>query len=213
MKSFVAAFCAAAIVVAASNADAKKMYAGLKGGVNSASISGDDVEDLDSRNGFIGGVFYGVEFSERLGGRIEGLYVQKGAEGPFVLPGDDHAHESIIKLDYVEFPLLFTASFPAGEKFAFDLFVGPTFGFNISAEVEIPGHNETVDIGDNVTSFELGGAVGGGIEYLLSSMAIVLDVRYSLGASDLLDAEGVDVGAKNRGIGVMAGLKFPLGTE
>jgi hypothetical protein len=210
MKALAGLICATALFAVTANADAKTMYAGAKGGVNMASLSGDGVDDMDSRNGFIGGAFYGVDFGQ-FGVRLEGLYVQKGAEGSFVVPGDDHAHESIVKLDYVEFPLLFTGTFPAGEKFAFNVFAGPTFGFNTGAEVEIPGHGETVDISDSVESFEFGAAIGGGIEYMLSSFSIILDARYSLGASNIV-AEG-DEDVKNRGIGVMAGVKFPLGAK
>jgi hypothetical protein len=204
------AFCAVAMMVLAGSADGKTMYAGVKGGVNIASLSGDSVDGLDSHNGFIGGVYYGVDFTEAFGARIEGLYAMKGAEGEFVAPGDDHGHESIIKLDYIEFPVLFIANFPAGEKMVFNLMAGPTFGFNNTAEVEVVEHNETKEL-DNVESFEFGAAIGGGMKYKVSSMSIVLDARYSLGASNLVDAEGAD--AKNRGIGIMAGLEFPLGSK
>jgi len=211
MKAIIGVFCAMALAVFATNVDAKK-YAGFKGGVNIAELGGDDAsENSSSRTGFDGGLFYGVDFSDAFGGRIEGLYVMKGGEGEFVIPGDDHAHESIIKLDYIEIPVLFQANFPAGEKLAFNLFAGPTFAFNIGAEVEVPGHNEVVDISDNVESFEFGAAVGGGAEYKVSSMWIVFDVRYSMGASNVVDAADADV--KTRGIGIMAGLKFPLGAQ
>jgi len=204
-----------AVLVLFANAEAKPMYAGLKGGVNIATLSGNGTEGLDSRNGFSGGAFWGMGFSERYGVRVEGLYVQKGAEGPFVIPGDDHAHDSIIKLDYIELPVLFTAGFPTGDKLAFNIFAGPTFAFNNTAEVEVPGHNETVDLteGDvTIESFEFGAAVGGGVEYMLSSFALVLDVRYSMGVSKLVDVSGAPDN-KNQGIGVMAGVQFPFGAE
>jgi hypothetical protein len=116
-----------------------------------------------------------------------------------------------VKLDYIEFPVLVVATFPAGEKAAFNVFVGPTFGFNSKAEVEVVEHNETEDISDLVSSFEFGAAIGGGAEYMLSSFSIVLDVRYSLGATNIPDEGDADL--KNRGIGIMAGVKFPFGSE
>lgn len=212
MRKLIGLICVSAMLVLSADAEAKPMYAGLKGGVNMATLSGDGTDGLDSRTGFSGGAFWGMGFSERYGVRVEGLYVQKGAEGPFVIPGDDHAHESIIKLDYVEFPVLFTAGFPTGNKLAFNFFVGPTFAFNTTAEVEVPGHNETVDISDVVESFEFGGAVGAGVEYMLSSFALVLDVRYSMGVSKLVDVAGAPDN-KNQGVGVMAGVQFPFGAE
>jgi opacity protein-like surface antigen len=209
MKALTALVCATALLAAAGNVEAKTMYAGVKGGVNIATLSGDDTDGLDSHNGFIGGVFYGVDFGE-FGVRLEGLYVQKGAEGPFTAPDGD-THESTVRLDYVEFPLLFTGTFSAGEKIAFNVFAGPTFGFNTTAELEIPEHGETEDISDSVDSFEFGAAVGGGVEYELSSFSIIVDARYSLGATSIVNEGDSDV--KNRGIGVMAGVKFPLGAK
>jgi hypothetical protein len=187
------------------------MYAGVKGGVNMASLTGDDADGLDSHNGFIGGAFYGVNFSDGFGARLEGLYVQGGAEGEFVAPGEDHGHESTVTLDYIQFPLLFVVNIPASEKFLFNVALGPTFSFNTTAEVEDHDHGETQDISSAVNSFEFGGLIGGGVEYKLSSMSVLVDVRYSMGATNVVDADPSDV--KNRGVGVMAGLSFPLGAK
>ncbi len=211
MKKFLGWVGVVAGMCLATNADASAMYAGVKGGVNIASLSGDGTDGLDSRTGFTGGAFYGFEFAKNFDVRIEGLYTQKGAEGEFVIPGDDHSHESKVKLDYIEFPVLFVANFPAGEKAAFNLFAGPTFGFNTTAEVEVIEHNETEDLSDEVSSFEFGAAIGGGVEYAMSSFSLLLDVRYSLGATNIPDEGDTDL--KNRGIGIMAGVKFPLGSK
>jgi opacity protein-like surface antigen len=209
MKRFVVLFGVMALAAMVSNAEAAKGYAGVKGGVNMAELSGDGVDDLDMRNGFMGGGFYGFEFADGFDLRFEGLFVQKGAEGEYVFPGDDHGHESKINLDYIEVPVLVVANFGSGEKLGFNLFAGPTFGFNMTAEVEDMDHGETLDL--PAEDFEFGAALGGGIEYMLSSFSIVLDARYSLGATNIVDADGAD--AKNRGIGVMAGVKFSLGAE
>jgi hypothetical protein len=209
MKRIIGLMGVVAFGVLATSADAKTMYAGVKGGVNIASLSGDGTDGLDSRNGFLGGVYYGVDFSADFGARIEGLYAMKGAEGELVIPGDDHEHETVLKLDYVEFPVLFVANFPVGEKVALNVMAGPTFAFNINAEADV--HDETEDLSEVIESFEFGAAIGGGMKYKLSSMSIVLDARYSLGASNLAAVGDADL--KTRGIGIMAGLEFPLGAK
>jgi Outer membrane protein beta-barrel domain len=211
MKNIIGILCAIALCVLAGSAAAREMYAGVKGGVNIASLSGDTADNLDSKNGFIGGAFYGVNFSDGFGGRLEALYVMGGAEGEFVVPGEDHGHESTVTLDYVQFPLLFVVNVPASEKVVFNFALGPTFSFNTTAEVEDHEHGETVDISGSVNGFEFGGLIGGGVAYKLSSMSLLLDARYSMGATNVVDAEPSDV--KNRGIGVMAGLSFPLGSN
>ena len=211
MRAIVGMLCAAMLVVAV-DADAKKMYAGVKGGVNMADFGGDDAPGNSStRTGFSGGAFYGIDVNDQFGVRGEVNYVQKGAEGD-VQAEDGDTHDGTYKLDYVEIPVLFLANIPAGDKFAFSIFAGPTFAFNTTAEVEIPSHNETEDLSSIIKSFEFGAAVGGGIEYMLSSFSIIADVRYSLGASTVSDdGSGESIDVKNRGIGIMAGVRFPLG--
>ena len=211
MRKLIAMACIVGCLALSTRADAIGWRLGVKGGVNMAELSGDGVDDLDSRNGIIGGAFADNQLNDRFGFRAELLYVQKGAEGDFVVPGDDHGHESIVKLDYIEVPLLFTARFPAGEKFAFNLVAGPTLAFNTTAEVEEVDHDETEEL-DNVEDFEFGGAVGGGVEYMLSSFSLLADVRYGIGATSVVgDVAGQSVDLKNRGLAIMGGLAFPIG--
>ena len=153
----------------------------------------------------MGGAFYGIDW-EDFGVRIDGLYVQKGAEGEFAAPDGD-VHETIIRLDYLELPVLFMVGFPTGDEFAVNLFAGPTFGFNLKAEAEIPEHGETVEM--DVETFELGAAIGGGFEYILSSMSFVADLRYAMGGTSISD----EFDGKNSGVGVTVGVKFPLGAR
>lgn len=205
MRNLLTALCCVAVLcVSLDDAQARKAYAGIKGGVNKADITGHDAEGLESRNRFIGGAFYGIDFTDDFGVRLDALYVQKGAEGPFTVEDGDE-HDVIISLDYLEFPVLFMVGFPTGEKFAVNLFAGPTFGFNMSAEIEIPEHGETEEL--DVETFELGATFGGGAEYMLSSMSIIGDFRYALGGTSVTD----NFDGKNSGVGIMVGLKFPLG--
>lgn len=211
MKKLIAIACVVVAISAAADVSAAGWRAGVKGGVNMADLTGDDApENSSTRNGFAGGLFAETHISGRFGFRPEVLYIQKGAEGDFVVPGDDHPHESIIKLDYVEVPLLFTVNFAPGEKLSFNLFVGPTVGFNNTAEVEIPGHGETVEL-DVVEDFEFGATVGAGAEYMLSSFSLLLDVRYGFGFTSVIqDIEGEAVDVMNNGIGILAGVGFGL---
>jgi hypothetical protein len=209
MKAFIAALGIVAVLASANNADAKG-YAGVKGGVNIGSLSGDGTDALESRTGFDGGVFYGMPVNDRFGVRREARDVEKGAEGPFPKPQHRDNHESVNKKDYVELPVLVTATFPVKDQLEFEFFAGPTFAFNTKAELEVPEHNETEDLGDVVESFEFGGAIGGGVEYKLSSFSIIADVRYSMGFSNIASEGEGDT--KNRGIGIMGGIQIPFGS-
>ncbi len=197
--------CAVLLMGVFHDAEARKSYFGVKGGLNHANIVGDDADELEPRDRFAGGVFYGMEFTDDFGMRIDGLYVQKGAEGEFVEPGEDHGHQSTISLDYIEFPVLFMVGFSTSEKFGANLLLGPTFGFNLSAELEDQDHGETVDL--EVETFELGATFGGGVEYKVSTWSLIGDVRYALGGTSIND----EFDGKNTGVVILVGVKFPLG--
>ena len=196
--------CAAILLGSLDDADARKSYAGAKGGVNQADVIGDDAENFDRNNGFIGGAFYGIDFTDDFGVRVDGLFVQKGAQGRVVLPEDSVATDATLTLDYLEFPVLFMVGFPTGDSWAVNLFAGPTFGFNLTAKGEVEGQG-TTDL--DVHAFEFGATFGGGVEYILESMSFIGDFRYALGATSISDS----FDGKNSGVGIMVGVKFPLG--
>jgi Outer membrane protein beta-barrel domain len=211
MKKFVAIGCVILSTALAANAQAAQWSAGVKAGANLADLSGDDVGETSMRTGFMGGAFLQADVADEFGFRLEGLYVMKGAKEDVDLGAGPV--EVTTKLDYIEFPLLFVFNLTSSETFGFNLFAGPTFAFNIGAEAEAEG-GDAVDIDDAIKSFEFGAAIGAGLEYKLSSASLTFDARYSLGASSVAEDDettGDSFDAKNRGIGLMIGLKFPLG--
>lgn len=208
MKRFLGILSVIALVSFAAQAQAGKMYGGVKAGANFANVGGSDAPDNTStKTGFQGGLFVGTHVNEQFGFRIEGLYIMKGAKA-------DSANVSVSeKLSYIEFPLLFVYDVSSTEKMGFNLFAGPTVGFNIGAKVE------DVDIKDQINSFEFGAAIGAGLEKKMANgKALTLDARYSLGATSTtkdvtVGTTTVSTDIKNRGIGLMVGLSVPLGTQ
>lgn len=208
MKRILVVLAAVAMFAFAAQAQAAGMYGGIKGGVNIANVGGSDAPDnTSSRTGFMGGLFVGKHMNDQFGFRVEGLYVQKGAKA-------DSANVTLTyKVDYIEFPILFVYDVKSTETMGFNLFAGPTLGFNITAKAE------DVDIKDSIKSFEFGGAIGAGIEKKMANgKAIGLDARYSMGATTT--QKDVTVGSttvspdiKNRGFGIMATFSVPLGSS
>lgn len=214
MKRFLVTLSAVALIAFAAQAQAAKMYGGVKAGANFANLGGSDAPDNTStRTAFEGGLFVGSHVNDQFGFRVEGLWVMKGASyDQEVTPGNTVKVTS--KLDYIEFPLLFVYDLKNSESMAFNLFAGPTLGFNIKAKAE-PDGGDSVDIKDSVNSFEFGAAIGAGLEKKMASgKALTLDVRYSLGATSVAkDVDGKSVDIKNHGIGLMVGLSLPLGSQ
>jgi opacity protein-like surface antigen len=207
MKRFLVTALTMGALVSASDAFAQRFYLGVKAGVAMEDLDVDTIDDTSMRTGFSGGGFLGYDVSNQFGFRLEALYVNKGAEL------NDPSGSFDVNYDFIEVPLLFVMHMTPESAAVLDLFAGPTLAFNISAETD--DGSATVDISDETESFELGAAIGLGVEYKLTSMSIVGDARYSLGATDLANFSDPtqDVEAKSRGFGFMAGLLFPIGSS
>lgn len=185
---------------------------GVKGGVNIASVGGADADSIgsDSRTGFTGGAFMQVDLSKSAAVRLEALYIQKGAKS------SASGIDATAKLDYVEFPILLVGQIPASESATFSAFAGPVLGFNTSAKVEATANilgysvSGSVDIKDQIASFEFGLAFGLGASFDAGPVDIVVDGRYNLGLTTIDDSGNEDV--KNQGFAFMAGVGFPVGS-
>lgn len=176
---------------------------GVKAGANFADLNfegeGGDV-NLDRRTGFVGGLFVVVPTNRRLALQTEALFSQKGAKS------EEGDFSSSITLNYLEVPVLARFSSPATDGASFHVFAGPSLGFRLSAKTktEFDGEDEEEDIDDEVKRFDLGLAIGAGLEF----GRFVVDGRYTWGLTDLNKEEEEDVKIKNRVFSVMAGIRF-----
>lgn len=164
---------------------AQEMGFGIKGGVNFATLTGDDVDDVDSRTGFHLGLIAEFGLSESFSIQPELLYSAKGAED-----GD-----MTWKLDYLTIPVM--AKYFATDAFSIE--AGPYIGFNTTSEIDMDGGS--VDIGDDTESTDFG--VGFGLGYELP-MGVFFQARYALGLSDIM----TDVDAKNSAFQLSVGYKL-----
>ena len=207
MKRWIFLVCTVTSMGFASNAGAAKLSLGLIGGVNFADMT--DVDETSVRTAFSGGGFVEADFSTKYGARLEVLYTQKGVEHnanpEFGTP------DTTWKLDYVEFPLLFVANLTQSETTGFAIVVGPSIGYNISAEeVEDPG--ATTDLSDDVESLDVDAVLAFEFEHIRTSLSMFFDVRFSLGLIPVFEnapSEYEDI--KNQDLLLLLGLKFPLG--
>ena len=201
-------FCLAAawiMVLGATSTGAAEWTMGAKAGVNLAEISGDIDGETSLHTGGQGGAFVQAGFNDRWAGRLEMLYVAKGVKV-------ENAGTTIDVMNgYIEFPLLAVFEFWTDGMVTPSLFAGPTFGFNISENIEF-GESSSDD--GAIEGFELGATFGAGLEIPAGRLSIVMDGRYSLGLSDVSDTllPG-DETARNRGMGIMAGIAFPITSQ
>jgi hypothetical protein len=176
---------------------AQSVTGGVKAGANFSKIvfGGDeDDEDLDHKTGLVAGAFINVPMTELFSFHPEFLYSMKGGKEERV--GGDIK----MKLDFLQFPLLFRANFAADTTRAFVVF-GPAFGFRTRAEIEGPDERD-VDITDETEVVEFSGVIGAGVQF----GQVIFEVRYDHGFNDLDKNEPAE--ARTRTISVLVGFDF-----
>jgi len=160
---------------------------GLKGGVNLADITGDEVDSFDGRTCFHFGVMAEFSISDSFSFQPELLYSCQGSDYSESFESIDTGFKSInadtyegtIKVDYLNIPLM--AKYYVGENFSLE--AGPQVGFLLSAknEYNYPGDSGEEDIKDYVKGIDFG--VNFGLGFKLESGAN-FGARYNLGLSD-----------------------------
>ncbi|MBG7631750.1 MAG: PorT family protein, partial [Bacteroidetes bacterium] len=142
---------------------------GAKAGVNFASITGDETEDLDGRTSFFIGAVVEFEISDKFSFQPELLYSGQGAKSSYSSESGDVSEESVVKLDYLNIPLM--AKYYVSEGFSIE--AGPQVGFLLSAKNEYEytfdgdTESETEDIKEEVSSIDFG--LNFGVGYKLDS--------------------------------------------
>ncbi len=153
---------------------------GIKAGVNFSTLT--DASNLSNKTGFVGGIFAGIKFSDKVAIQGDLLYSQQGAEFDI---GE-------VDLTYVNIPIVLKYFLIKG----LNVQAGPQFGF-------IVDDNITEVLGDilETESFDLTGVVGVGYDL---PMDIRVDGRYNFGLTDVFD--GLD--GKNSVITLSVGYSF-----
>lgn len=174
---------------------------GIKGGVNFATLTGDDADELDAKmkTGFHLGVLAEIMISDKFGIQPEVLYSTQGAKSDASIFEEFGDVDVTLKLDYVAVPVMLKYFVSPG----FSLEAGPQFSFLSKSEIEAEfgGETETEDFKDDTESFDLGAALGVG--YGLPQ-GFLVQARYVMGFSDVY----TDSDAKNSVIQLSVGWKF-----
>ncbi|MDA0176457.1 porin family protein [Mesoflavibacter profundi] len=205
--------CAVALIsgltVAQAQSDSKAVQLGIKGGLNSSTISGDDIGELKSRTSFNAGLVAEIPFSERVSFQPEVFYSGQGFDiqendQDNIFDTDDNVE---YQLDYIQVPLLLKVYLVEG----LSVEAGPQFGFKIHEEIDFEPNNDGGDIeidsnDSNVKDLDTGIALGTAYKF---DNGFFLSGRYTFGLTNIFEDgtafENVD--AKNNvwqfGLGFM----------
>ena len=192
---------------------------GFKGGINIATLGGDDKAlnpseidstwtnlpsvDPSSKVGFTGGISYKISLPI-VSIQIEALYTQKGAiyEATLPLIGSGKA---TVNLEYIDIPVVAKISpftLPLVHPY---IEGGISYSFISSAKIkfESPLGSETQDIKDDITKNDFSILIGIGVEVSI----LDVNIRYMMGQTKIKKDE--DLKRYNSGIMITAGIRMP----
>jgi opacity protein-like surface antigen len=136
----------------------------------------------ENRVAFAGGLFAGIRVTPSFLIQPEVLYTQKGAR--YEVAGE----EAVIKLDYVEVPVLLKGRFGSGGVKP-SVFAGPAMAIKVSGKSEFRGEEEDAE---DVKSTDFGVVFGAGLDFAVGSGAFTIDARYTLGLTTFVDVPDPD---------------------
>lgn len=186
---------------------------GPKLGFNIATQTG-DISNEESIGGFRGGAFVNIGLSEKFSLQPELLYSRKGVEQSFsqtALFGTINVNSSY-QLDYLSVPIMAKYQFLEIRGFKVFANAGPYFDFllnaNAEASVSAFGQSETTDTTatDFYNTLDFGFAFGTGATYDIGPGKVLLNLRYSLGVSNIAtDDLNLDINTNTSGGGGIGG--------
>lgn len=181
------AIAATSIFAANAQADSDLVQLGVKGGVNFANLTGDDIGDTESRTSFHAGFVAEVPYSERFSMQGEVMYSGQGFDinnsgQDNFLDNDDNVE---YQLDYIQVPIM--AKYYVVEGLS--VLAGPQIGFKINEEIDYQPNSDAGDINIEDTSLpeaeDIEFSVVGGLEYKFDN-GFFVQGRYIYGVSKLL---------------------------
>jgi hypothetical protein len=172
MKKFL--LLAVVTVLGFTNVTAQKIKFGVKGGLNFASVSGDNTESIDVVTSFNFGVLSEIQISEKFSFQPELMYSGQGYS----------FNDDTIALSYLNVPLMGKYYLTKG----LSLEAGPQIGFLLAAK------NEKTDVKDSFNTFDFG--VNFGLGYKLNN-GLNFGARYNLGLTDINNLENSHSKNKN----------------
>lgn len=174
----------------------KRVYFGLKGGVNFSNMTSDYFAENNIKTGYHFGLVAEIPFGDKFSIQPEILYSNQGTKAKLLMNGGGPI-SSEYNFDYIQIPFL--AKIYLIQNLSIE--IGPSFNFLVKDEQKINSATYT-DIGEN---FEFGGALG--VSYKLKS-GLFGGLRYVNGFTDVYKNESIGQEAKNYSFQLGLGFMF-----
>jgi len=169
---------------------------------------GEYAVDLKNLSSWQAGAFISLRMFGGFSLQPEVYYVTRGIKIDQTILGSSFTGK--VELKYVEVPLLLKYNLALESSLNPVLYAGPYIALNLKAEqvFEFVGQKWQEDIKDDIKNFDFGLVFGGGIENEVGSITVILDVRLSIGLTDINNTPGADIKVKNKTIILLAGIGF-----
>ena len=205
-------FIIAFIVLASTNAIGQSIGAGIKLGLNSATVGDAYTNSFgpQSITTFNAGVFAKFNIAYLLALQPELLYTMKGykltKEAPINVTWPHVPNSNILataNISYLEIPLLIKLNIPSSSFgiIKANVFAGPDVAFKLSSKMkyEEAGQPTQEENLSNINSTDFGAIFGAGADINLPITTIMIDVRYDFGMGSSIINRVISV---NAGIGI-----------
>lgn len=167
---------------------AQEVRLGIKGGVNFATFSGDNLGDVKSLTGYHLGGLVEIPLTEQFSLQPEVLYTAQGSKyhekGKEL--GVNYSYDIEQKLDYIQVPVM--AKYYVIEGLSIE--AGPQISFLTSSKIDYEGTLGGVSVSgkedlENVSDIDF--SIGAGASYRLP-MGLFFTARYNFGLSNVNDS-------------------------
>jgi hypothetical protein len=172
-------------VLGFTNANAQKNKLGVKGGLNFATVSGDNTKGIDGVTSFNFGVLSEIPVSDKFSFQPELMYSGQGYS----------FNDNTIALGYMNIPLMGKYYVVKG----LSVEAGPQIGFLFSAK------NEKTDVKDSFKTFDFG--VNFSLGYKLNN-GLNFGARYNVGLTDINKVDNSNSKNKNAVLQLSIGYFF-----
>ncbi len=167
---------------------------GIQGGATFSNVSGPSDINSSNRTGLAVGVNLEIPVGAYTSFQPEVVFVRRGVE-----LGNINSARLVAEYDSLQIPLFAKLSFDP--DFSPFLVAGPVVTFNLASRLQASSPAGTSEISFNPKTYELGVALGGGLDV----GPFFANIRYLWGLTDLDDATS---DWKSRGLDILAGVRF-----
>jgi len=206
-----------ALLTVSTPVRAMEIKGGLKAGLNISSFVGKDAKpeggSIIQNSGLIAGGYLIIPVKKEFSFQPEFLYSVKGATYKFVLLDlpviGDMSFEEIVKLTYIELPLLARYDVPSRGAAKPNILFGPSFGIKISARTEMRslGVKESANL-TGIKTIDPGLVLGGGLDIGTAKGKFTLELRYTMGLSTIIEHSEGSANIRNSAGSLLLGYQF-----